>query len=289
MIRAVERVTRGLTQRGSVGARNWRTTENLSRAAPEPRLGLQPRARRADHHPRSRRAPAAERSLRVRAAARFFRGVPRRCCRRPASASPFSAMSIRLLALGLLFLGLTACSGTRDRRVDPDAGDTVTGTGLQSQDIRTMANDMAAKIKASGALAQTREGERATFFVYRMRNDSSDTIDHEIILTKLRTELFEAFGRQVRILDRSEEGNALVEGERALKDRGAVSGTNDRKVAGSDFALKGTIKSRDRQAGRTRNSYILVTFELTDLVTGELVWTGDYDMKTESDRSVINR
>jgi hypothetical protein len=32
-----------------------------------------------------------------------------------------------------------------------------------------------------------------------------------------------------------------------------------------------------------------VTFELTDLVTQELVWTGDYDMKTESEKSVINR
>jgi TolB-like protein len=74
-----------------------------------------------------------------------------------------------------------------------------------------------------------------------------------------------------------------------MKDRGQVSGTNDRKIAGSDFVLKGTMKSRDRQAGKLKSSYILVTFELTDLVTQELVWTNDYDMKTESERSVINR
>ena len=74
-----------------------------------------------------------------------------------------------------------------------------------------------------------------------------------------------------------------------MKERGQVSGTNDRKVAGSDFVLKGTIKSRDRQAGKLKSSYVLVTFELTDLVTSELVWTGDYDMKTESEKSVINR
>lgn len=197
-------------------------------------------------------------------------------------------MMIRCTAIALLGL-LTACAGTRDTRVSPDAPDTVTGTGLQSQDIKTMATDMAAKIKASGALAPGRDGERVTFYIYEMRNDSSDVIDKEIILTKLRTNLFEAFGRQVRILDRSPQANELVDAERAMKDRGQVSGSNDRMVAGSDYVLKGTIKSRDRQAGKLKSSYVLVTFELTDLVTGELWWTGDYEMKSESEKSVINR
>ncbi|MBL8726983.1 MAG: hypothetical protein JNM25_01040 [Planctomycetes bacterium] len=197
-------------------------------------------------------------------------------------------MSIRFAAVALLSL-VTACAGTRDTRVAPDAPDSVTGTGLQSQDIRTMATDMAAKIKASGVLAPARDGERASFFIYELRNDSSDTIDKEIILTKLRTNLFEAFGRQIKILDRSPQANDLVDAERRMKERGQVSGTNDRQVAGSDFVLKGTIKSRDRQAGKLKSAYYLVTFELTDLVTGELCWTGDYEMKTESEKSVINR
>lgn len=199
-------------------------------------------------------------------------------------------MSKRLLVVSLLGFVFAACAaGTRDTRVNPDAPDTVTGSGLQSQDIRSIASQMATKIKASGALAPTREGERATFYMYELRNDSSDTIDKEIILTKLRTELFEAFGRQVRILDRSPEATQLTDDERRMKESGRVSGTNDRKRAGSDFVLKGTIKSRDRLAGKLKSSYILVTFELTDLVTQELVWTGDFDMKTESEKSVINR
>lgn len=201
-------------------------------------------------------------------------------------------MSIRSVSTGLLastLLLFAACGGTRDTRVRPDAPDTVTGTGLQSQDIRTMAVDMAAKIKASGVLAPGKEGERASFFIYELRNDSSDTIDKELILTKLRTNLFEAFGRQVKIIDRSPQASDLVDAERRMKDRGQVSGSNDRKIAGSDFVLKGTMKSRDRQAGKLKSSYILVTFELTDLVTQELAWTGDYEMKTESEKSVINR
>ena len=198
-------------------------------------------------------------------------------------------MFTRFAFVGLLGLLLTACAGTRDTRVDPDAADTVTGTGLQSMDIRTMASRMAADIKEYGVLAPNRDGERASFYIYEIRNDSSDVIDKELILTKLRTDLFKAFQGRVKIIDRSPSANDLVDAERRMKERGEVSGKNDRKIAGSDFVLKGTMKSRDRQAGKLRSSYILVTFELTDLVTGELVWTNDYEMKTESEKSVINR
>ena len=198
-------------------------------------------------------------------------------------------MLIRSVTVGLLGLLLTACGSTRDTRVDPDAADSATGTGLQSMDIRTMATKMAADIKEFGVLAPSPDGVRASFFIYEMVNDSSDTIDKTLILTKLRTDLFQAFRGQVKILDRSPSGNDLTDAERRMKDRGEVSGENNRKVAGSDFVLKGTMKSRDRQAGKLKSSYILVTFELTDLVTQELVWTNDYEMKTESEKSVINR
>lgn len=197
-------------------------------------------------------------------------------------------MSIRFVLPSLLAL-LTACAGTRDTRVDPDAPDTVTGTGLQSQDIKSMVNSMATKLKADGILAQGKDGTRASFYITELRNDSSDVIDKKLILRELRTELFNAFGRQIRILDRSTEATDLTKDERALKDSGEVDGKNDRKVAGSDFVLKGVIASRDRQAGKLKSSYVNVTFELTDLVTQELVWTGDYSMKTESEKSVINR
>jgi penicillin-binding protein activator len=198
-------------------------------------------------------------------------------------------MAIRSVTVGLLTLLVAACAGTRDTRVNPDAPDTVTGTGLQSQDIRTMVDRMAAALKADGILAPSRDGERVSFFITELRNDSSDVIDKQLILRDLRTELFRAFGRSVRILDRSPEANDLVDAERRMKERGEVSGAVTQKRGGSDFVLKGVIASRDRQAGKLRSSYINVTFEMTDLVTGELVWTDKYEMKTESEKSVINR
>ncbi|MEC8652061.1 MAG: hypothetical protein VXY92_05835 [Planctomycetota bacterium] len=198
-------------------------------------------------------------------------------------------MLFRPFVYGLLALFLAACGSTRDTRVDLDAADSVTGTGLQSMDIRTMAQRFSAALQADGILAPGKEGDRVSFYVTQLRNDSSDVIDKELILVNLRTALFKSYGRRVRFLDRSPEANELVDAERRMKERGQVSGTNDRPVAGSDYALKGLIKSRDRQSGKLRSSYIVVTLELVDLVTGELMWTDDYQMKTESEKSVINR
>ncbi|HEX5053468.1 MAG TPA: hypothetical protein VFZ65_16945 [Planctomycetota bacterium] len=210
--------------------------------------------------------------------------------RHAAAFSKPNNMLNRLAICGLLGLVFSACAaGGRDTRVDPNAPDTITGTGLQSQDIKTMVSQMASRLKADGILAPGRDGERASFFITELRNDSSDTIDKKIILLELRGELFNAFGRQIKILDRSPEATDITDAERRMKERGQVSGVNDRKVAGSDFVLKGVISSRDRQADALKSSYILVTFELTDLVSQELVWTGSYSMKTESEKSVINR
>jgi TolB-like protein len=198
-------------------------------------------------------------------------------------------MAKHLLFCGLIGLLLSACAGTRDSRVAADSADTVTGTGLQSMDIKDMAVKMAADIKASGALAPARDGERSSFFVYPIDNQSSDRIDKEIILEKVRTELAKSMGRTIKIIDRSKDANDLTNEERMAKDRGEVSGRNDRKVAGSDYVLTGTIRSRDRQAGKLKSSYIVVTFKLTSLVDQELVWTNDYEIKSESEKSVINR
>lgn len=195
---------------------------------------------------------------------------------------------LRIATIGLFVFFAAACAGTRDTRVDPDAPDTVTGTGLQSQDIDTIAARMASDIKATGVLAPARDGTRASFYIAPLVNESSDTINASLIPTRIRTEVFKAFGGQVRIIDRAPEANDRVDAERALKAAGQVSGTNDRKRSGSDFVLKGRMQSRDRQSGKLRSSFIVVTLELTDLVSGDLVWTNDYQMKTESEKSVIN-
>jgi penicillin-binding protein activator len=201
---------------------------------------------------------------------------------------------MRTFAIHVGLLGLLlfpACTPTIDRRVDPDSPDAVGGAVLQSQDIRTMAKQMADDIRASGILTSTADGQTVTFHITELKNESSDVINRTIVLTKLRTELFKALGNRITVLDRSAEGLEAVRREREAKRSGAVTANEGKRggVLGSDYVLKGVIQDRVQQSGRLKSAYYQVTFELTDLETGRLVWTNDYATKFESEKSVITR
>ncbi len=188
-------------------------------------------------------------------------------------------------------LVLAAC-GTVDKRIDPDSPDPVGGAVLRSQDISSMADQMSRDIIAAGILRSSDPQRRISFHITSLRNDSGDVIDKEIVLTRIRTSLQRNLGRQqVRVLDRSKESAEEVMSERAAKRSGAVDSNPAMRgqVGGSDYVLKGTIKDRRIQSGSMRSVYYLVTFELTDLETQELVWTNEYEAKFLSEKSVISR
>ena len=125
-----------------------------------------------------------------------------------------------------------------------------------------------------------------------MQNQSSDTINKEIILTPIRTQLFRALGRgQVMILDRSSATLEEVQSERAAKRSNAVTSNENMRggLAGADYVLTGTIRDRVKQGSDIKSVYYQITFRITDLETSELVWTNDYEVKFESEKSVIVR
>ena len=196
----------------------------------------------------------------------------------------------RFPSLGLVLLAV-ACAGTIDRRVDPDSPDAVGGAVLQSQDIRTMTDQMARDLKAYGILTSAPATERIAFHITEMANESGNPMNRGLILTRLRTELFKSLGGRVQILDRSADGLEAVRAERAAKRSAAVASKESQRVdvLGSDYVLKGRIQDLVTQSGKLKSAYYVVTFELTNLETGELAWTNSYETKFESEKSVISR
>lgn len=201
-----------------------------------------------------------------------------------------SVFSLRsLLPIGLLTFA--ACSGTIDRRVDPDAPDEVGGTGLQSQDIRTMADRMARDLGEAGILTSQSDGKTVTFYIMEMQNQSADTINKEIIVSGIETALIKKYGPRIVVLDRSSVGLEAVKREREAKRAGAVTANAGQRgeIMGGDYTLYGVIRDRTQQSGSLKSAYYQVTFTLTDLETSRKVWQNDYETKFLSEKSVINR
>ncbi|MDO8349429.1 MAG: hypothetical protein Q7T30_04275 [Planctomycetota bacterium] len=201
----------------------------------------------------------------------------------------FQLRSASFLSLGLLLLG--ACAGTIDRRVDADSPDEVGGAVLQSQDIRTMAENMARDLGSAGILTSTADNQTVTFYVTGMENQSSDVINREIILSAMETALLKAHGRGIVVLDRSTVGLDAVKREREAKRSGAVTGNAGKRaeVLGSDYVLYGVIRDRVQQSGKLKSAYYDVTFTLTDLESDRKIWQNSYATKFLSEKSVITR
>ena len=60
-------------------------------------------------------------------------------------------------------------------------------------------------------------------------------------------------------------------------------------LAGADYILTGEIRDRVKQGEDIKSVYYQITFRITDLETSVLRWTNDYEVKFESERSVISR
>ena len=192
---------------------------------------------------------------------------------------------------GLLGLSLAACS-TVDRRIDPDSPDAVGGAVLDSQDIRAMADIMARDIVAKGVLRSDDPSQPVSFYILGMQNYSSDPIDKAIILTPIRTKLFNALPQdQVLVLDRSSATLEEVQAERRAKRSNAVTANQNLTggLAGADYVLTGEIRDRVKQGEDIKSVYYQITFRITDLETTVMKWTQDYEVKFESGKSVIAR
>ena len=90
------------------------------------------------------------------------------------------------------------------------------------------------------------------------------------------------------------QNSAMIEQERELKRSGTVdSGTTGltRAQAGADYRLSGKINSLDSRNVKTGmvQRYTQISFEMTDLESGEIVWSGIYEFSRAAADDVIYR
>ena len=194
--------------------------------------------------------------------------------------------------IGLILWSVGCASGVKNpsgvpvTELRPDEQGFVAGTGIESQDIVTMADRMARSILSVPQVAQAKRPPRIV--LQPIINESRFPINKDLLLTKLETLLIERGQGKVVFLAR--ERWKELQQEAQLKRSGQV--TSEGPVAafqGADYFLTGKIQSLTTRTSAGLSDYIQVVFQLIDARTSEIVWAGSYEVKRQGLEDAVYR
>ncbi|WBY00012.1 penicillin-binding protein activator LpoB [Ramlibacter tataouinensis] len=187
---------------------------------------------------------------------------------------------------------LQNATGVSSMEVDSSRKGPVSGVGVEGQDIVAMTDQMMRDMLAEPIFVETGKRPRVIIDSAYFVNESSQAINRNIITQRLMVNLNRAARARMQFVNR--QNTAMVENERALKRSGTTDvGTIGLTKAqlGADYRLSGKINSLDSRNVRTGmvQRYTQISFEMTDLETGEIVWTGIYEFSRAAADDVIYR
>ena len=191
-----------------------------------------------------------------------------------------------LLFAGAVFLagcagGVRNPSGVAVTEMKADERGFVGGTGIESQDIVTVADKMARGILERPEIQRAATVPRIVLLP--VKNETRFPINKDIFLDEIMSLLNERAGGKVRFLAR--DRMAELEGERELKRSGQVTpgATNPlgNQFKGADFMLTGKLVGQTTRTSAGTSDYVLYLFELIDPTTTEIVWSGSHRIKKQ--------
>lgn len=181
--------------------------------------------------------------------------------------------------------------GTPTHYQDPTTPGPAAGVGIEGQDIVSMTDMMMRDILTSTDLSQRGTAPRVIVDSVYFTNESSQRLNKNQIVDRLRVGLQRAAGPRIAFVNR--ERVDMVAAERDLKRTGttdlATSGLT-KAQAGADYRLSGRITSLDaRSSSGMMQRYSQITFELTDLESGLVIWTNLYEFTKAAQDDVVYR
>ena len=206
------------------------------------------------------------------------------------------------ICLCLMVFLICGCTTSYKTRVDDTPGrpttyedivtpGVVSGVGLESQDITSMTDKMMRDIMSVPQIVARSTPPLVIMDDEHFKNESSSRLNKKLITNRLRVGLNRASQGRMYFVGR--EHAEVVEKERLLKREGVVtSGTlgTTPATAGADFRLTGTIASLDSVAQRgTISRYHQITFELVDLESGIIAWSGMYEFRKSAQDDIVYR
>ncbi len=173
---------------------------------------------------------------------------------------------------------LAGCTGSTKRIHPDDLSEEEVGTGLTSQDFRSVCQRMARSLVRIPEIQKAANPPLVA--IHPVVNDSNDYIDATDFARKMRKELIKYADGRVLFLDREITG--AIEDENRAKRRGKITSGTETTRHGADFFLTGDISAIDRVAGGATTTYYRLSFRLTNAANSVIVWEDDYEIKKAS-------
>jgi hypothetical protein len=176
--------------------------------------------------------------------------------------------------------------------IDPTTSGPIKGVGIESQDIIGMTDQMLRDMLSAPRLAGAATPPNVIIDSEYFHNESSSRLNKNSITDRLRIGLNRAAAGRMQFVGRHYAD--MVAKERDLKrqgvvDRGTQPGTRAQK--GGDYRLGGRITSLDSRDPKTgmMQRYNQIIFEMVDLETSEIVWSGMYEFAKAAQDDIIYR
>lgn len=193
--------------------------------------------------------------------------------------------SMAALAMGVLFTGCGEQPLTGSQRVNVNADSEVEGLGINSTDIIAASNKWVPKIVET--VWENDWAEAPFVAMLPVDNRSTQQFDGKLVTNKIRTQLLNSSKGKLRFVSRDNMDAILAERER--KREGVVSSSAKKAIKGINYYITLSISSNTQRSGADASNYMLLTAEMTDMETGEIVWTDDYDFKKVGKANVTSR
>jgi PBP1b-binding outer membrane lipoprotein LpoB len=198
------------------------------------------------------------------------------------------AATLAVVAAGCASSGVKNPSGVPVTEMRADERGFVGGTGVESQDIVTVADKMARGILGVPEIANAKGIPRIV--LRPVLNETRFAFNKDIFLDEIKSLLNERAAGKVRFLAR--DRMADLEKERDLKRSGQVTSSTDPNVQqfkGADFFLTGKLVGQTTRTSAGTSDYVLYMFELIDPNTSDVIWSGSHRIKKQGLEDAVYR
>jgi PBP1b-binding outer membrane lipoprotein LpoB len=176
--------------------------------------------------------------------------------------------------------GVRNPSGVPVTEMRPDERGFVAGTGIESQDIVSVSDQIARRILSTPQIAQATGKPRIVLLP--VENQTRFPINKEIFTTRIRALLNSRSGDRVLFLARDRMD--ALQREQQLKQQGVMTSGSDPTMVefrGADFFLTGTLQGQTTRTAAGVSDYVLYTFQLIDARTSDIIFEDFAEVKRQ--------